>query len=90
MRYLHRTSPALWHGGIRVVPAWTESDEGYLRAYEWSGALAGGARMPQEAVPTQLGPGEIAHARFAVAVSGYFGEHKEYRAKGNPPQEEQR
>jgi hypothetical protein len=59
--------------------AWTESDEGYLRAYEWSGALAGGARMPQEAVPTQLGPGEIAHARFAVAVSGYFGEHKEYR-----------
>jgi hypothetical protein len=59
--------------------AWTASDEGYLRAYEWSGALAGGARLPQEAAPTPLGPGEIAHGRFSVAVSGYFGEQKEYR-----------
>ena len=59
--------------------AWTASDEGYLRAYEWSGALAGGAGLPQEAATTQLGPGEIAHARFSVTVSGYFGEQKEYR-----------
>jgi hypothetical protein len=58
---------------------WTDSDEGFLRAYQWSGALAGGAVLPQEAAPTQLGPGEVAHARFSVAVSGYFGEQKEYR-----------
>ena len=58
---------------------WTDADEGFLRAYQWSGALAGGAPLPQEAAPTQLGPGEVAHARFAVAVSGYFGEQKEYR-----------
>jgi hypothetical protein len=29
----------------------------------------------------QLGPGEVAHARFApVAVAGYFGENKQYRS----------
>ncbi len=59
---------------------WTVYDDGYLRAYEWSGALAGGASLPVEASPTQLGPGEVAHARFApVGVAGYFGEDKEYR-----------
>ena len=26
-----------------------------------------------------LGPGEVAHARFAVSVSGFFGEDKQYR-----------
>jgi hypothetical protein len=63
------------------VPNWSAYDEGYLRAYEWSSALAGGAAMPQEATTTQLGPGEVAHARFApVGVSGYFGEQKEYRS----------
>jgi hypothetical protein len=37
--------------------------------------------MPQEATATQLGPGEVAHARFApVGVSGYFGEDKQYRS----------
>jgi hypothetical protein len=60
--------------------AWTASDEGYLRAYQWSGALAGGAALPQEAPPIQLGPGEVAHARFAaMGVSGFFGEDKPYR-----------
>ncbi len=63
------------------VPAWTAFDEGYLRAYEWAQALAGGAAMPQEAAPFQLGPGEIAHARIApVGISGYFGEDKQYRS----------
>jgi hypothetical protein len=63
------------------APAWNAYDEGYLRAYQWAGALAGGASLPQEAVPVQLGPGEIAHARFApVSVAGYFGENKEYRS----------
>jgi hypothetical protein len=62
-----------------VVP-WTTYDEGYLRAYEWSGALASGAPLPQEATTAQLGPGEVAHARLApVAVAGYFGEDREYR-----------
>jgi hypothetical protein len=59
---------------------WTASDEGYLRAYEWAGALAGGAALPREAAAMQLGPGEVAHARFApVGVVGYYGEAKEYR-----------
>jgi hypothetical protein len=59
---------------------WSTFDEGYLRAYQWAGALAGGAALPQEASPVQLGPGEVAHARFTpVGVSGYFGEDAEYR-----------
>jgi hypothetical protein len=63
-----------------AVAPWTAIDEGYLRAYQWAGALAGGAPLPQEQVPMPLGPGEIAHARFApVALSGYFGEAAEYR-----------
>ncbi len=63
------------------VPAWNAYDEGYLRAYQWASALAGGAALPQEASPVQLGPGEVAHARFApVGVAGYFGENKEYRS----------
>jgi hypothetical protein len=59
---------------------WTALDEGYLRAYEWAGALAGGAALPQEQATTPLGPGEVAHARFApVGVSGFFGEDAQYR-----------
>jgi hypothetical protein len=62
------------------VASWTAYDEGYLRAYQWAGALGGGAPLPTEATATQLGPGEVAHARFApVAVAGYFGEDKQYR-----------
>jgi hypothetical protein len=61
--------------------AWSAYDEGYLKAHQWAGALAGGTAMPQEAVTTPLGPGEIAHAHFApVGVSGYFGEDKQYRS----------
>jgi hypothetical protein len=62
------------------APAWSAYDEGYVRAYEWAGALAGGAALPQEAAAAPLGPGEVAHARFApVGVSGFFGEDKQYR-----------
>ena len=62
------------------APAWTAYDEGYLRAYQWSGALAGGAALPQEVPTVQLGPGEVAHARFApVGIAGYFGEDAQYR-----------
>jgi len=61
--------------------AWTASDEGFLRAHEWAQALAGGAAMPLETAPVQLGPGEVAHARIApVGISGYFGEDKQYRS----------
>lgn len=60
--------------------SWSAYDEGYLRAFEWAGALAGGAALPQEATTTPLGPGEIAHAHFSpVGVSGYFGEDRQYR-----------
>jgi hypothetical protein len=63
------------------VAAWSVYDEGYLSAYRWAGALAGGARLPRETTAAQLGPGEIAHARFApVGVSGFFGEDKQYRS----------
>jgi len=62
------------------APAWTAYDQGYLTAYQWSLALAGGAALPQEAATVQLGPGEVAHAHVApVAVAGYFGENKQYR-----------
>src|SRR5215831_1152761 len=58
---------------------WTASDDGFLRAYEWAGALGRGSALPTEVAPAQLGPGEVAHARFAVSVSGFFGEDKPYR-----------
>jgi hypothetical protein len=62
------------------APAWSVFDEGYLRAYQWAGALAGGAPLPTEAAPAQLGPGEIAHAHFApVGLAGYFGEDLQYQ-----------
>jgi len=61
--------------------AWTVLDEGFLRAYEWAQALAGGAAMPQEAASVQLGPGEVAHARIApVGIAGYFGQDTQYRS----------
>src|SRR4029077_18212284 len=61
--------------------AWTTFDEGFLHAYQWSQALVGGAALPREAAPIQLGPGEVAHARIGpVGISGYFGEDKQYRS----------
>jgi len=61
-------------------PEWSLYDEAFLRAYQWSGSLAAGAALPQEAATIQLGPGEVVHAHFApVSVSGFFGENKEYR-----------
>jgi hypothetical protein len=61
------------------VASWTVYDEGYLRAYQWAGALATGSPLPQEAAPSQLGPGEVAHATFAqTGVAGYFGEDAQY------------
>jgi hypothetical protein len=58
---------------------WSAYDDGFLRAYQWAGALAAGAPLPQETATIPLGPGEVAHARFApVAMSGYFGEAQEY------------
>ena len=57
------------------------NEDGYLRAYQWAGALAGGSPLPTVATPLQLGPGEVAHADFApVALAGYFGEDTQYRS----------
>jgi hypothetical protein len=62
------------------VESWSAYDEGYLRAYQWAGALAQGSPLPQEATSTQLGPGEVAHAHFApVGIAGFFGEDTQYR-----------
>lgn len=61
------------------VASWTVYDEGYLRAHLWAGALANGSPLPQEAAPSQLGPGEVAHATFAqTGVAGHFGEDAQY------------
>ena len=57
------------------VASWNDYDEGYLRAYQWAGALAGGAALPQEPVPVALGPGETAHLHLSpVSLHGYFGQ----------------
>ena len=62
------------------IAGWTDYDEGYLRAYQWAGALAGGAALPQEPVPVALGPGETAHLHLSpVSLRGYFGQNAEYR-----------
>ena len=59
---------------------WSANDEGYLRAYKWAGALAGGAQLPVLAAPFPLGPGEVAHAQIGpVKVIGFYGEKKGYR-----------
>src|SRR3954451_22860837 len=69
-----------WYRRAMNAAAWTATAEGSLRAYQWAGALAGGAALPQEAAPIQLGPGELAHTHFAgLGVSGFFGEDKPYR-----------
>jgi hypothetical protein len=63
-----------------ATPAWSAYDEAYLQAYQWAGALAGGAALPQEQPTIQVGPGEVEHSRFpGVVVAGFFGENKEYR-----------
>ena len=73
------------HGGVELgltvtAATWSDYDEGYLRAYQWAGALAAGTPLPQEPPPMPLGPGEAAHLHLApVALYGYFGQSAEYR-----------
>ena len=63
-----------------TAATWSDYDEGYLRAYQWAGALAAGTPLPQEPPPMPLGPGEAAHLHLApVALHGYFGQSAEYR-----------
>ena len=63
-----------------TAASWTQGDEAYLRAYQWSGALAAGTALPQIASPVPLGPGELAHAQIApVRTAGYFGGDASYR-----------
>ena len=59
--------------------SWTQADEAYLRAYQWSGSLAQGTPLPQVASPVPVGPGEVAHAHIApVRMAGYFGSDGSY------------
>ena len=56
---------------------WTDYDEGYVRAEEWSRALKGGAPLPVEETEVALEPGEVAHAHLspftlAAYVAGGF------------------
>ncbi len=65
---------------LMATAEWSAYDEGYLRAWQWSGSLAGGAALPQETAPFTLGPGEVAHAHLVpVSVTGYYGENSGYR-----------
>jgi len=60
------------------TPAWSAYDEGYLRAYQWSGSLAAGSPLPQEAATVAMGPGELTHLHVSpIAISGFFGENQE-------------
>jgi hypothetical protein len=52
--------------------AWNAFDEGYLSAYHWAEALAGGAALPVETSPVQLEPGEVAHAHLAPFTFAAF------------------
>ena len=53
------------------TPQWTAYDDGYLQAYQWASALAGGAALPAADAPVPLGPGETSHLRLApVTVVG--------------------
>jgi hypothetical protein len=45
--------------------SWNAFDEGYLSAYRWAEALAGGAALPVETPPVLLEPGEVAHAHLS-------------------------
>jgi hypothetical protein len=59
--------------------AWSQTDEGYLRAYQWAASLASGAALPQVQSPVPLGPAEMAHAQIApVRMAGYFGGDASY------------
>ncbi len=56
---------------------WTDYDEGYVTAEEWSRALRGGAELPVEESQVPLEPGEVAHAHLspftlAAYVAGGF------------------
>jgi len=60
------------------TPAWSAYDEGYLRAYQWSGSLAAGSPLPQEAATVAMNPGEVTHLHVSpIVISGYFGENQQ-------------
>lgn len=72
-----------------TTESWTQADEAYLRAYQWSGSLAQGSPLPQVASPVPVGPGEVAHAHIApVRMAGYFGGdgsyHRSFVLLGGP------
>lgn len=62
-----------------TAAAWSQTDEGYLRAYQWAASLAAGAALPQISSPVPLGPAEVAHAQLGpVRMAGYFGGDASY------------
>jgi len=59
---------------------WNAYHDGYVRAYEWARALAGGAPLPVEPATVPLEPGEIAHAHVSpVTFAGYFAAGTSYQ-----------
>jgi hypothetical protein len=51
---------------------WTDYDEGYVQAHDWSAALAAGAALPVVETEIPLEPGEVAHAHVGpVTVAAY-------------------
>jgi hypothetical protein len=52
--------------------AWNDYDEGYVSAYRWAGALAGGAELPVEPATIELEPGEVEHAHLAAFTLAAF------------------
>ena len=50
------------------APAWTAYDEALPPAYQWAGRSPAGRRCRRRPRRSQLGPGEVAHARFAPGL----------------------
>jgi hypothetical protein len=66
--------------GAMAATAFTASEEGWLLAYQWAGALAAGTPLPQQETPVPLGPGEVAHAGLQqVGITAFYGESTGYR-----------
>jgi hypothetical protein len=60
--------------------AWTDYDEGYLRAQQWASTLAKGGALPVETSPVALEPGETAHGHFSpVAFASFFSQATQYQ-----------
>jgi len=60
--------------------AWTDYDEGYVRAQQWSATLSSGGALPVETPPMALEAGEAAHGHFSpVAFAAFFAQATRYQ-----------